>query len=226
MNNSISELPGEKGAPSVVARSVLLLFTGWFLTVLTAAVSGSFNAPDGERPIAILVAILLPLVAFGLLCLGIRSFRYWVLGLDMRHLILLHSWRMVGMGFVFLYFQDQLPALFALPAGLGDALAAAGALFLVIAMYERASLVSARRIFTWNTFGLVDFLLAVSLGVLTRAGDVLHINGAVDSNIMGTFPLALIPAFAVPFYMITHLIIYAQLMHRRLSSLSGNRPAA
>ena len=215
MNSSVSEWVSEKGAPSVVARSVLLLCTGWLLTVFAAALSGGFNAADGERPIAILVAILLPLVVFSLLTIGIRPFRHWLLGLDMRHLILLHSWRMVGMGFVFLYFQDQLPALFALPAGLGDAMAAAGALFLVIAMYERASLVTARRIFTWNTFGLVDFLLAVSLGVMTRAGDVLHINGAVDSNIMGTFPLALIPAFAVPFYMITHLIIYAQLMHRR-----------
>ena len=215
MNNPVSELVSEKGAMSAVARNVLLLCTGWLLTVFTAAVSGSFDASDGERPVAIIVAILLPLVAFGLSYTGIRSFRHWVLGLDMRHLILLHSWRMVGMGFVFLYFQDQLPALFALPAGLGDAMAAAGAIFLAIAMYERASQVSARRIFTWNTFGLVDFLLAVSLGVLTRAGDVLHINGAVDSNIMGSFPLVLIPAFAVPFYMITHLIIYAQLMHRR-----------
>jgi hypothetical protein len=215
MNILASELINEKGAPSVVTRSVLLLCTGWFLTVFAAALSGAFNASDGERPIAILVVILLPLVVFSLLYIGVRSFRHWVLGLDMRHLILLHSWRMVGMGFVFLYFQDQLPALFALPAGLGDAMAAAGALFLVIAMYERASLVTARRIFTWNTFGLVDFLLAVSLGVLTRAGDLLHLDGAVDSNIMGTFPLALIPAFAVPFYMITHLVIYAQLMHRR-----------
>ena len=215
MNNTVSELVSEKGAPSAVARTVLLLCAGWFLTVFTAAVSGSFNASDGERPVAIIVAILLPLVAFGLSYTGIRSFRQWVLGLDMRHLILLHSWRMVGMGFVFLYFQDQLPALFALPAGLGDAMAAAGAIFLAIVMYERASQVSARRIFTWNTFGLVDFLLAVSLGVLTRAGDIFHFDGAVDSNIMGTFPLALIPAFAVPFYMITHLVIYAQLMHRR-----------
>ena len=215
MNISVYKLVSEKGAPSVVARSVLLLCTAWLLTVFAAALSGSFNASNGDRPVAIMVAILLPLVAFGLSYTGIRSFRQWALGLDMRHLILLHSWRMVGMGFVFLYFQDQLPALFALPAGLGDAMAAAGALFLAIAMYERASQVGARRIFIWNTFGLADFLLAVSLGVLTRAGDVLHFDGAVDSNIMGTFPLALIPAFAVPFYMITHLIIYAQLMHRR-----------
>jgi hypothetical protein len=214
MDTLVIESKSEKGAASLVARSVLLLCTGWFLSVFAAALSGGFNAPAGERPIAIMAAIMLPIIVFSLLYMGIRPFRHWALGLDMRHLILLHSWRMVGMGFVFLYFQDRLPALFALPAGLGDAMAAAGAIFLVIAMYERASLVTNRRILTWNTFGLVDFIAAVSLGVMTRAGDVLHINGAVDSNIMGTFPLALIPAFAVPFYIITHLIIYAQLLRR------------
>lgn len=215
MDTLVIQSNSQKGATSVVTRSVLLICTGWFLSVFAIALSGGFDASVGERPIAVLAAILVPVTVFSLLYLGIKPFRYWVLGLDMRHLILLHSWRMVGMGFVFLYFQDRLPALFALPAGLGDAMAAAGAIFLAIAMYERASLVTPRRILTWNTFGLVDFVAAVSLGVMTRAGDVLHLNGAVDSNIMGSFPLALIPAFAVPFYVITHLIIYAQLLRRR-----------
>jgi hypothetical protein len=53
--------------------------------------------------------------------------------------------------------------------------------------------------------------VAVSMGVMTRSGEVLHSSGRVSSDIMGTFPLALIPGFAVPFYVITHLIIYARL---------------
>ena len=34
---------------------------------------------------------------------------------------------------------------------------------------------------------------------------------SVSNDIMATFPLVLIPGFAVPMYVITHLIIYAQL---------------
>jgi hypothetical protein len=215
MSTWVIESDNENGATTVLTRTVLLLSAGWFLAVLSTAWSGGFDAAAGERPVAIVAAIIAPILVYSLSYLAITPFRQWVLGLDMRHLILLHSWRMVGMGFVFLYFQDRLPALFALPAGLGDAMAAAGAIFLAIAMYERPSTISTRRIFTWNTFGLVDFAAAVSLGVMTRAGDVLHMTGAVDSNSMGTFPLALIPAFAVPFYVITHLIIYAQLRRRR-----------
>lgn len=197
-------------------RASLLAGPGWFLTVAVMAFNGLFDAAPGERPWLIMLAILLPVFLFGLAYLGIDRFRGWVLALDMRHLILLHSWRMIGMGFVFLYFHDRLPALFALPAGLGDAMAAIGAVFLGIAMYERPAEVSHQRIFAWNTFGLLDFVLAVSLGVLTRGGEVLHFSGHVGSETMGMFPLALIPAFAVPFFMITHLIIYAQLRHRRM----------
>ena len=181
------------------------------MAVVAMALSGGFDAAVGERPIAILFAVLTPVVLFSLSYVSINAFRNWVLGLDMRHLILLHSWRMVGMGFVFLFFHERLPALFALPAGLGDAAAAMGAIFLGIALYERAATVSHKRVYLWNTFGLIDFVIAVSLGVMTRAGELLHFSGTVGSEIMGTFPLALIPGFAVPFYVITHLIIYAQL---------------
>jgi hypothetical protein len=157
----------------------------------------------------------MPVAMYLLAYSTISSFKDWVLSLDMRHLILLHSLRMVGMGFVFLYFQDLLPALFAFPAGIGDAMAAVGALFLGIAIYEGGKAVSNRRIFQWNTFGLIDFVIAVSMGVLTRTGEVLHIEGQAGSDIMSLFPLGVVPGFFVPFYIITHLIIYAQLRQRQ-----------
>ncbi len=211
MTTLIFNAAGEQAAGSATGRVVLLAGLGWFLAVAAMALAGLFDAAPGERPWLILAAVVLPIVAFSASYRGIGTFRSWVLALDARHLILLHSWRMIGMGFVFLYFHDRLPALFALPAGLGDAMAAVGAVYLGIAMYEKAETVTRRRILTWNAFGLLDFVVAVSLGVLTRSGEALHFNGQVGSEIMGTFPLALIPAFAVPFLVITHLIVYVQL---------------
>ena len=211
MNTLVFGSANEQGVSPVVGRVVFIICLGWFVTVLGAVLSGGFNAPAGERPLAILMAVTMPVITYAIAYYSIRAFREWVLSIDMRQLILLHSWRMVGTGFVFLYFYDRLPALFALPAGLGDAMAAIGALFVGIALYERASTVSRKRVYLWNTFGLIDFLVAVSMGVMTRTGEILHFSGQVNSDIMGTFPLALIPGFAVPFYVITHLIIYAQL---------------
>lgn len=214
MNTLVFESGNKQGISPAMGQTVFLIGLGWFITILAMSLSGGFNAAVGERPLAILVAVTMPVVVFGLTYFSINAFRDWVLSLDMRHLILLHSWRMVGFGFVFLYFHDQLPALFALPAGLGDAMAAMGAIFLGIALYENASRVSRNRVFLWNTFGLVDFVIAISMGVLTRTGDLLYFDSQAGSDIMGTFPLALIPGFAVPFYVITHLIIFAQLRQR------------
>jgi hypothetical protein len=211
MNTRVSGSIYEQGISPVVGRVVSVICLGWFVTVLGAVLSGGFSAPEGQRPVAILMAVTMPVITYAIAYYRIRAFREWVLSLDLRLLILLHSWRMVGAGFVFLYFYDRLPALFALPAGLGDAMTAMGAVFIGIALYERASTVSPKRVYLWNTFGLIDFVVAVSMGVMTRTGEVLHFSGQVSSDIMGTFPLALIPGFAVPFYVITHLIIHARL---------------
>ena len=200
---------GNKTSP--ITRTVYTILSVWFFAVLIMALNETFVYGEGQRPVNILLAITMPVALFALSYSSMVSFREWVLSLDMRRLILLHSLRMVGMGFVFLFFQDRLPALFALPAGSGDAMAAVGALYIGIALYENAAKIPRGRILQWNTFGLVDFVVAVSMGVMTRTGEVLYIETQAGSDIMSQFPLALIPGFFVPFYIITHLIIYMQM---------------
>ena len=196
---------------SVIGRSVLMIMTLWFASIVAMAVAGVFSYSAGQRPVAILLAFSLPGILFLVAYRLLPAFRQWALALDRRRLILLHSWRMIGMGFIFLYFQDRLPALFAFPAGLGDAMTAVGAVIIGIALYEGNQAVTRRRIFLWNSFGLLDFFVAVSLGVLTRTGDLLYTAGQPSSDIMGSFPQAVVPGFFVPFYIITHLIIFLQL---------------
>lgn len=207
MNTQSMAIREVQRSSHLVTLMALLL---WFAGVFILAAQNVFDAPPGQPPLNILLSLIIPLIIFATTYSVSPRFKHYVLSIDMRHLILLHSWRMLGFGFVFLYFYDVLPALFAFPAGVGDAMAATFAVFLAIAMYRNKD-IEKKWIYRWNNFGLLDFIIAVSLGIMSRTGNIGQLEGHVASDAMGVLPLVMIPTFIVPFYIITHIIIYLQL---------------
>jgi len=185
------------------------LLAAWFGVVLWLSLVDAFEVTPGAPPLPTLAAALIPLALFAGLYMAHAGFRDFVLGLDLRVLVLLHAWRTVGLGFVFLYSYGKLPAIFALPAGLGDAIAATGAVALGIALYRGP--VARRWVLAWNSFGLADFVVAVGAGVASSNPVLAALSGGVTSAPMQFFPLILIPGFFVPLYAITHLIVFLQL---------------
>src|SRR5210317_760957 len=87
------------------AATLLVVFV-WFASVFVLASQNIFNAPVGQPPLNILLSLIIPVIAFNIAYSASTRFKNYVLSIDMRHLILLHSWRMLGFGFVFLYFYD------------------------------------------------------------------------------------------------------------------------
>jgi hypothetical protein len=84
----------------------------------------------------------------------------------------------------------RLPGGFAIPEGLGDALAAAGALALLPSL--RRGTVSRTWLLAWNTFGLADLLSALIVGVLYSNGPLGVLSrGGVTTELMVTFPVSL-----------------------------------
>lgn len=200
--------------PNSITTFVYAGLALWLSAAVVLSLSGAYDAAVGVLPTTIIGGIALPLLGFAVLYGTSRSFRDFVLGLDIRPLILIHTWRMLGLGFVYLYFYDILSGWFALPAGLGDAATAIGALILGVALYTNGKAVSRKMVFWWNTFGLIDFVIALSMGVIMRPGMEI-INDTLTSAPMGEFPLVLIPGFAVPLFIVTHVIIYLQLAYKR-----------
>jgi hypothetical protein len=185
------------------------LLAAWLGLIAWLTLAGAFVTPPGPPPWPIIVAVNVPILAFAALYLGNAAFRGFVLGFDLRILVLLHAWRTVGVGFVFLYFHDKLPGIFALPAGLGDALAAFGAVALGIALYRGP--VAKGWVAAWNGYGLADFIVALGTGIAASEPALAALTGGVSMAPMQLFPLTLIPAFFVPLYIITHIIIFLQL---------------
>lgn len=66
----------------------------------------------------------------------------------------------------------------------------------------------------WNVLGLVDFLVAIGMGMMTSPGRFQVFALDHPNAQIGTFPSVMIPAFAVPNSIILHALSLRQL--RRL----------
>jgi hypothetical protein len=199
---------GSQGA--LYLGSVLVV---WFGLVLVLGNLGVFEPDRSHPPLAFLIAIAGPPLLFGVTYLTSTAFRTFVLGLDLRLLTVLQSWRVLGAMFVVLYAYGLLPGLFAWPAGLGDLLVGLAAPFAAASMIRNTAGWH-RRVLFLNLAGLLDFVGAVGTGLLTSGSPLGLLAGSATSDIMNVLPLSLIPTFAVPFFVILHFISLLQL--RRL----------
>jgi len=195
------------------SRPILVAVLGaWLLMALGAGHAGLFEAGPGRPPLPILIAIVAPLALFALLYWGSLAFQRLVLGIDLRFLTVMQSWRVIGVMFLAFYAFGLLPGLFAWPAGVGDAIVGFSAPFVLRAMM-RAGPTWRRRVIWLNVGGLVDFAVALATGVLTSPSSVGWFAEPAPRASLGALPLSLIPTFAVPLWTIFHVISLVQL-HR------------
>ena len=111
----------------------------------------------------------------------------------------------MGVVFLILYFRGLLPGLFALPAGLGDMTIGLTAPLVARAVSSPSASLRTR-IIAWNLGGILDLVTAVTLGVLNTPSPIGILASGVNTRLMGSFPLSLIPTFLVPLFLIFHLI--------------------
>ena len=125
-------------------------------------------------------------------------------------LALPHTLRVVGVVFVIVMALGHLPAAFALPAGLGDIAIGIAAPFvarrLARAPGDAGAIAAAVR---FNLLGLLDLIVAVTLGVLLGLPGLLAVTPSTEP--LRLLPLALIPTAAVPLAITLHLVALQRL---------------
>ena len=176
----------------------------WFLFTFFASILGLFDS--SPRPsVALGAAVLLPVIAFIACYFGWSEFRNLVRSANLKVLTLAQTWRIGGIVFVILYYQRLLPGTFALPAGWGDI--AIGATAPLIAWAISSRTVFPNRLFLlWTVLGMLDLVMAITLGILSSATPLGIFAGELTTRIMSQFPLSLIPTFFVPLLLILHII--------------------
>ena len=112
---------------------------------------------------------------------------------------------------VLLASQGQLSGPFPQSAGWGDIVVGLTAIPLTFAV-ARSFAGNRSTVLAWNILGTLDLVAAVALGVISAPGSPLQIlGGSVGSAAMWSLPWSNIPTLLVPFYLITHGVIFARL---------------
>jgi hypothetical protein len=203
--NTAAELDENPAGMKFIIYTALAL---WLGLVLLLESRGAFIPQPGEPPIPLFLGFGLPLAAFFAAYFGWSGFRTFVLGADLRFVSAVQGWRWAGLGFLSLYARGLLPGLFALPAGIGDMAIGFTAPWMVLGLVRDPSFAASRRYSVWNIMGIVDLVVAVSMGALTSG--FFKFTGSVTSASMTTLPSLLIPTYLVPIFIMLHVTALAQ----------------
>lgn len=117
-------------------------------------------------------------------------------------LIAVHTWRILGIAFLWGMTQGILDPAFAIPAGVGDILIGVTAIPFAIFLWRGYSW-SKYAVVVWSVLGIADLINAVSLGLI--------INSDFSTSTMATFPWILVPTVGVPLALALHGIMLYRL---------------
>jgi hypothetical protein len=205
-----------KDARFAVWLVIAAALTVWLATVWDLAINGVFQSDPGVvvRAPALPVAIFFPLlIGLPILLLSKRIGSLldamppsWLIGVQL--------YRILGGIFLVRWIGGELPAVFALPAGIGDLLV--GVMALPVALSVAYGMPNARSsAVAWNILGILDLAIAVTMGALTTPGPLQLITPDHPNLLIATFPTVMTPAFAVPSSILLHALSLRQL--RRLA---------
>ena len=189
-----SQPSGRRG----IRLAVAIALAAWFVLVVSLGAAGAFVGPPGKPPLAIAIGVTAPLVLFFASMRLSPSFREFVLSLDLRLIAGMQAWRWAGLGFLVLYAHNVLPAVFALPAGLGDMAIGITAPWIMLALVRQPGFAARAAFIRWNLLGILDLVVAVSIGAVS-ALFATGAPGEISAAPMATLPLLLVPAFSCRF---------------------------
>jgi hypothetical protein len=204
---------------ALLAAGAAVVLGGWFTASAVIAGHGWYHARLGHGvpwlPVAV-VGFLGLLLALGRIPVVARALT--APGLASR-LEYPHAFRVVeGVVFLIMMALGHLPALFALPAGLGDIAAGIAA---PLVAYRLARGTGRHAALCHNAFGMTDLVTALTLGALTGF-QLLNVtpSGAPISEL----PLALVPTAAVPLLFALHITSMSALVRAPRTPLPATAP--
>jgi hypothetical protein len=210
---------------TIAAAAAAAGFGGWILASGLLAHLGTYHQQHGHfRPwiglafagyiTALLLAAGIPAVARTLAAPGSPA-----------RLTLPHTVRVVGVLFLVVLALGRLPAIFALPAGLGDIAVGLAAPSVARRLARQGDHQAAVR---FHLLGILDLVVAITIGYLAGLGPYRSLDVTSTTESLSLLPLALVATVAVPTALALHVVALGQLRNasRRQRDPAGQLLAA
>jgi hypothetical protein len=204
-------------SPNDVRRVVMALgctLFGWLAVALFLGWLGLFRSAANQPFPFIAFAIGIPIVTGALLIRGSRQIGEIVDAVPQSWLVGIQFYRVVGVTFLVLHAAGYLPGIFALPAGYGDAFVGFTALLIALGCARYGSQAD-RFVFVWNCLGIADLVVAITTGFLSAPSRFQIFSLDAPNLMIGSFPLVMIPIYAVPLSIVLHLASLTKLRRTR-----------
>ena len=193
--------------------AVVVPYTLWLAVIWSGAVNGAFRPGNNILPLVPL-AIFLPVIIGAPILLRSKRIGEVLDAMPASWLVGLQVYRIFGGIFLVGWARGVVPGIFALPAGIGDVTTGLLALPVAYLLASRNG-DGVRSAIAWNMFGLLDFTIAVGIGLATAPGALQVIVPSIPNTGIGLYPTVLTPAFAVPSSILLHVLSLRQLRRRR-----------
>jgi hypothetical protein len=178
----------------LVPMLVGAFLAGWLGLSLTVGDGTNFPFARPDRRLISLAVGFGPMLVAIALIFSSRVMRTLNTTTPSAWLIWIQTYRVAGLMFLYpFFFYGLVPAGFAVPAAVGDALTAIFAPIVGTAV-ERRRRGAVGWAIAWNVFGILDLIVAPAAAVLSEA------------RVLGIYPLALVPLFiGPPVGILTHI---------------------
>jgi hypothetical protein len=203
--------------------AVMIPYTLWFAIAWSAAINGVFRPGATSLPLLPMAIFLPVLIGMPLLLLSTRIGQV-LDAMPATWLVALQIYRVFGMWFLAAWLHGLAPGVLAVPAGTGDVLTGLFAVPATIAVASGTAQ-GRRAAVMWNIVGLLDFAVAITMGLITLPGRFQLIVPDVANAVGAVYPGVLTPAFVVPSSILLHALSLRQLRRRSRAEAARRRQA-
>jgi hypothetical protein len=214
-----ARMPASAKSRYATAGVLSAVLIGWLAVAQYLGAANTYFAGTETAAPLVLFGLLIPLTVAAIALWQSESIARLVSAIPLHWLVAAQVYRAGGGIFLVLWADGRLPWQFALPAGIGDVVT--GSVAVVVAARLARNAVAARRAtYAWCLFGIADLVVAITMGAMTSPGPAHLLAFEAPNLLISSYPLVMVPTFAVPLALMLHGLVLWRLRRGAASRTS------